>query len=117
MALHFSSERPEDQFYTDFGNLNKFGEDVSVINQMQLFYSLFPRPLQSWTRLFLTFWMIPNRSKVRCEKRVYIIMSSYRLQAGQFLTHLEEFGAQKSLGLAALKNLVKTILVISSLPV
>ncbi len=31
MALHFSSERPEDQFYTDFGNLNKFGEDVSLI--------------------------------------------------------------------------------------
>ena len=30
MALHFSSERPEDQFYTDFGNLNKFNEEVSM---------------------------------------------------------------------------------------
>ena len=29
MALHFSSERPEDQFYTDFGNLNKFEDEVS----------------------------------------------------------------------------------------
>ena len=29
MSLHFSSERPEDQFYTDFGNLNKFGDEVS----------------------------------------------------------------------------------------
>ena len=28
MALHFSSERPEDQFYTDFGNLNKFEDEV-----------------------------------------------------------------------------------------
>ena len=28
MALHFSSERPEDQFYTDFNNLNKFGDEV-----------------------------------------------------------------------------------------
>ena len=28
MALHFSTERPEDQFYTDFGNFNKFGEEV-----------------------------------------------------------------------------------------
>ena len=28
MSLHFSSERPEEQFYTDFGNLNKFGNEV-----------------------------------------------------------------------------------------
>lgn len=28
MALHFTSERPEEQFYTDFGNLNKFGDEV-----------------------------------------------------------------------------------------
>ena len=31
MALHFSSERPEDQFYTDFGNLNRFGEEVGTL--------------------------------------------------------------------------------------
>ena len=30
MALHFSTERPEDQFYTDFGNFNKFGEEVRM---------------------------------------------------------------------------------------
>ena len=30
MALHFSTERPEDQFYTDFGNFNKFGEEVRI---------------------------------------------------------------------------------------
>ena len=30
MALHFTTEAPEDQFYTDFGNLNKFPEDVRV---------------------------------------------------------------------------------------
>ena len=29
MALHFTSERPEDQFYTDFSNLNKLGEEVN----------------------------------------------------------------------------------------
>lgn len=44
-----------------------------------------------------------------------IIKRLYGLQAGQFLTQLEEFSAQRSLGLAALKNLVKTILVISFL--
>lgn len=30
MSLHFSSERPEEQFYTDFGNLNKFGDEVRL---------------------------------------------------------------------------------------
>ena len=29
MALNFTSETPEDQFYTDFGKLNKFEDDVS----------------------------------------------------------------------------------------
>ena len=30
MALHFSGEVPEDQFYTDFGNLNKFQDEVRI---------------------------------------------------------------------------------------
>lgn len=29
MAVHFSNEAPDDQFYTDFGNLNKFQDTVS----------------------------------------------------------------------------------------
>lgn len=45
MALHFSTERPEDQFYTDFGNFNKFGEEVriqlAIFNKQQPF-ALFP---------------------------------------------------------------------------
>ena len=31
MALHFTSERPEDQFYTDFGNFNKFEGEVGTV--------------------------------------------------------------------------------------
>ena len=30
MALHFSTERPEEQFYTDFNNLNKFEDEVGT---------------------------------------------------------------------------------------
>ena len=36
MALHFSTERPEDQFYSDFGNFNKFGEEVCINHFVQL---------------------------------------------------------------------------------
>ncbi len=61
MALHFSSERPEDQFYTDFGNLNKFGEDVSVINQIQLFYSLFPQAFAELNTLIFDFLNDPQQ--------------------------------------------------------
>lgn len=32
MSLHFSTDRPEDQFYTDFSNLNKFGEEVRELD-------------------------------------------------------------------------------------
>ena len=32
MALHFTVERPEDQFYTDFANMNKFGEEVRLLS-------------------------------------------------------------------------------------
>ena len=35
------------------------------------------------------------------------------LQSVQFLSQLEEFSSQYSLGLSALKNLVKTVLIIS----
>ena len=28
LPLHFSGDTPEDQFYTDFGNLNKFEDEV-----------------------------------------------------------------------------------------
>lgn len=39
MALHFSTERPEDQFYTDFGNFNKFGEEVRIICGVHFFFT------------------------------------------------------------------------------
>jgi hypothetical protein len=32
MALHFTGEAPEDQFFTDFGNLNKFQDEVNDIS-------------------------------------------------------------------------------------
>lgn len=32
MALHFSGEAVEDQFYTDFGNLNKLQDEVMAAN-------------------------------------------------------------------------------------
>lgn len=35
MSLHFSSERPEDQFYTDFSNLNKFSSEVWLKQSFQ----------------------------------------------------------------------------------
>ena len=34
MALHFCSERPDDQFYTDFGNLNKFEDEVWKVQRL-----------------------------------------------------------------------------------
>lgn len=40
MALHFSSERPDDQFYTDFGNFNKFEEEVRrVLYELDMYHS------------------------------------------------------------------------------
>ena len=40
---------------------------------------------------------------------------SLSLQSAQFLSQLEEFSSQYSLGLSALKNLIKTVLIISLL--
>ena len=50
MALHFSSEAPEDQFYTDFGNLNKFEDEVISINSIleaKMIFSLLYRLFKS----------------------------------------------------------------------
>lgn len=41
MALHFSGEAPEDQFYTDFGNLNKLQDEVMELHLLHLLLSLF----------------------------------------------------------------------------
>ncbi len=49
MSLHFSSERPEDQFYTDFSNLNKFSNEVcngSMLWLLLISPSPPPRPSQ-----------------------------------------------------------------------
>jgi hypothetical protein len=76
MALHFSAERPDDQFYTDFGNLNKFEEE----------------PFSKLSSILFSFLVSPE-------------------QSSQLLSELEGFATEHSLGLAALKNLVKSILI------
>jgi hypothetical protein len=76
MALHFCTERPDDQFYTDFGNLNKFEEE----------------PFCRLCSILFSFLVAPE-------------------QSSQLLSELESFATQFSLGLAALKNLVKSILI------
>lgn len=76
MALHFSSERPEDQFYSDFGNLNKFNEEQ----------------FSQLSTIVFNFLVAPQ-------------------QSAQFLSQLEEFASRHSLGLNALKNLVKSVLI------
>jgi len=80
MALHFSGEHPEDQFYTDFGNLNRFDDE----------------PFSQLSTVVFNFLVAPQ-------------------QSSHFLSQLEEFSSQYSLGLNALKNLVKSVLIISYL--
>ena len=53
MALHFSSEAPEDQFYTDFGNLNKFEDEVISINSILEAKNDLFTPLQAFQKLMV----------------------------------------------------------------
>ena len=64
MALHFSAERPDDQFYTDFGNLNKFEEEVSLCWLPHYPFSpisLFPQPFSKLSSILFSFLVSPEQ--------------------------------------------------------
>ena len=120
MALHFTSEAPEDQFYTDFGNLNKFQEDVRVVKPLSMSSSTYPSThlcslSRNWWCLFLSFWHLLNRyyTEENMNRHAWSWVVFYLLQSSYFISQLEDFAGQFSLGATALKNLVKTVLVIS----
>ena len=131
MALHFSTERPEDQFYTDFGNFNKFGEEVcNHFVQLKCKKNVFKAlisikcaphcPLSGILQARIADLQLFGRSTAGnrlCCKSIFQWYGSFVLlfclQSAQFLSQLEEFSSQYSLGLSALKNLVKTVLIIS----
>ena len=54
-----------------------------------------------------------GNNRLCCISKFQSYGSLFCLQSVQFLSQLEEFSSQYSLGLSALKNLVKTVLIIS----
>jgi len=66
MALHFSGEHPEDQFYTDFGNLNRFDDEVGLNTEFTgsswKYYCFVCSHFLNSPLLFFIFWWPHSRS-------------------------------------------------------
>ena len=65
MALHFSTEKPDDQFYTDFGNLNKFEDEVKFLKAYfsNFFHPLSPtfQPFSKLSSILFNFLVSPEQ--------------------------------------------------------
>lgn len=134
MALHFSGEHPEDQFYTDFGNLNRFDDEVGLNTEftgsswfkLKIYCSRL-QPFSQLSTVVFNFLVAPQQVSQSQQLSVWFCEYSPTnlatqlttdpppLQSSHFLSQLEEFSSQYSLGLNALKNLVKSVLIISYL--
>jgi len=131
MALHFSGEHPEDQFYTDFGNLNRFDDEVGLNTEFTgsswKYYCFRLQPFSQLSTVVFHFLVAPQQVSQSQQLSVWFCEYSPTnlatqlstdpppLQSSHFLSQLEEFSSQYSLGLNALKNLVKSVLIISYL--
>ena len=102
-ALHFTTENPEEQMYADFGNLNKFDDES----------------FKSLSIIVFQFLADPQQVGIACSCFLNVLESilfafvHLCLQSGQFVSQLEEFAGEHSLGINALKNVIKSFLIIS----
>lgn len=84
-------------------------DSVAVISRV----AFFPQPFHKLCSILFSFLVSPEQVRLPHHKLFKYYPLFHLSQSSQLLSELEEFASQFSLGLSALKNLVKSILIVS----